>query len=173
MERSCSQTTMAKEGGLAEERALAEDECSKIQSPCLSEFEEFLDKCDAQRQQVLKDDIACEGCCADATDHAPKPEISARQRTDDWWERATGNVAIVDTLSRKAKNLSLLAMAASTKRMKKTPASRWTYETVAEPTGMVSKYWDSPAPLERATKRVAKQKLCELHLAVPVDEGIN
>jgi hypothetical protein len=57
--------------------------------------------------------------------------------------------------------------------VKKTPASRWTYETVAEPTGTVSKYWDSPAPLERATKRVAKQKLCDLNLDVRDVEGTN
>ncbi len=57
--------------------------------------------------------------------------------------------------------------------MKKTPAMRWTYETVAEPTSMVSKYWDSPAPKERVTKRVAKQKLCDLHLTVPDVEGTN
>jgi hypothetical protein len=39
----------------------------------------------------------------------------------------------------------------------------WTYETVAEPTGIASKYWDVAAPPERATKRVAKQRLSDLH----------
>jgi hypothetical protein len=46
--------------------------------------------------------------------------------------------------------------------VKKKPKTLWTYETVAEPTGIVSKYWDSPALVERSTKRVAKQKLSDL-----------
>jgi hypothetical protein len=39
----------------------------------------------------------------------------------------------------------------------------WTYETVAEPTGVSSKYWDVAAPEERATKRRAKEKLIAIH----------
>ena len=35
----------------------------------------------------------------------------------------------------------------------------WSYEVVAEPTGTSSKYWDSNAPRERETKRLAKQKI--------------
>jgi hypothetical protein len=35
----------------------------------------------------------------------------------------------------------------------------WTYETVAEPTGVASKYWDAEAPSERRTKRLAKEKM--------------
>jgi hypothetical protein len=39
---------------------------------------------------------------------------------------------------------------------------KWTYETVLEPTGVGSKYWDAEAPSERATKRIAKEKLVAL-----------
>jgi hypothetical protein len=73
------------------------------------------------------------------------------------------DVPIVDTLPHKPKNLSLLANVASKKRVKKPPKTLWTYETVAEPTGVVSKYWDSPAPSERSTKRIVKQKLSYLN----------
>jgi hypothetical protein len=38
----------------------------------------------------------------------------------------------------------------------------WSYEVVAEPTGVHSRYWDAAAPKERATKKQAKQKLDEL-----------
>ena len=48
-------------------------------------------------------------------------------------------------------------------RKKKFKKSLWTYETVAEPTGMSSKYWDADAPEERATKRRAKEKLIAIH----------
>ncbi len=48
-------------------------------------------------------------------------------------------------------------------RKKKEKKTLWTYETVAEPTGMSSRYWDAEAPLERATKRRAKEKLSEIH----------
>ncbi len=39
---------------------------------------------------------------------------------------------------------------------------RWDYVQVAEPTGVASNYWDAAAPVERATKRVAKQKIKEI-----------
>ena len=45
---------------------------------------------------------------------------------------------------------------------KKKKQSLWTYEQVAEPTGVTSKYWNADAPPERRTKRVAKQRLSEL-----------
>jgi hypothetical protein len=38
----------------------------------------------------------------------------------------------------------------------------WTYETVAEPTGVASNYWDANPPRERATKRRAKEKMLAL-----------
>jgi hypothetical protein len=45
----------------------------------------------------------------------------------------------------------------------KVKKSLWTYETTAEPTGASSKYWDADAPVERATKRRAKEKLIAIH----------
>ena len=39
------------------------------------------------------------------------------------------------------------------------PKILWTYETVAEATGVTSKYWDAEAPSERGTKKLAKEKL--------------
>jgi hypothetical protein len=46
---------------------------------------------------------------------------------------------------------------------KKKVKSTWTYETVAKPTGVSSKYWDADALVERATKRRAKEKLSAIH----------
>jgi hypothetical protein len=48
-------------------------------------------------------------------------------------------------------------------REKKEKKTLWTYETVAEPTGMSSRYWDAEAPVERATKRRAKEKMSAIH----------
>jgi hypothetical protein len=45
---------------------------------------------------------------------------------------------------------------------KKKLKERWTYETVAEATGIASKYWDASALMERTTKRLAKEKLSAL-----------
>ena len=47
-------------------------------------------------------------------------------------------------------------------KRKKVKQKRWDYVQVAEPTGVGSNYWDAAAPVERATKRVAKQKIREL-----------
>ncbi len=66
------------------------------------------------------------------------------------------DLPIVNTLPAKETNLVILAAAAAKKRVKKAPKPLWTYETVAEPTGMASKYWDVEASTERATKRLAK-----------------
>ncbi len=53
-------------------------------------------------------------------------------------------------------------------RAKKIRKELWTYEAVAEPTGIASKYWHASAPLERTTKRLAKEKLTALKLAEKV-----
>jgi hypothetical protein len=45
---------------------------------------------------------------------------------------------------------------------KKLKKKLWEYVQVAEPTGVASKYWDGEAPVERATKRVAKQRISEI-----------
>ncbi len=75
---------------------------------------------------------------------------------------AEDNIPIVSQLP---KNLALLASLASCpspapkQRKKKEPKSLWTYETVAEPTGAASRYWDADAPSQRTTKLLAKQRL--------------
>ena len=56
-------------------------------------------------------------------------------------------------------------------KVKKRTKALWTYETVVEPTGVVSKYWDADAPSERATKRQAKDKLTALQLASTTSAG--
>ena len=63
------------------------------------------------------------------------------------------DVPIAAILETKAKK--------NTKR-KKVKQQRWDYVQVAEPTGVASNYWDAAAPVERATKRVAKQKIREI-----------
>jgi hypothetical protein len=50
-------------------------------------------------------------------------------------------------------------------KAKKKRIERWTYEVVAEPTGIASKYWDASAPLERTAKRLAKEMLSALKVA--------
>ena len=60
-----------------------------------------------------------------------------------------------------AANLETKLKKTKTKR-KKVKQQRWDYELVAEPTGVASNYWDAAAPVERATKRVAKQKIKEI-----------
>ena len=45
---------------------------------------------------------------------------------------------------------------------KKWKKKLWEYVQVAEATGVASKYWDGEAPVERATKRVAKQRISEI-----------
>ncbi len=172
---------------------------SKVQSPCLSEFEAFLDEIDAQRKHLCKDDRNKEASCGEDEVSKPVSALTSRQRTDAWWEGVLesekrrceedmkartvavedilfdegsddDDIPIVATLPPKASNLSMLAMAATQKTSKKAPKQLWTYETVSEPTGIVSKYWDSPAPKERETKRAAKQKLSDLTMAQP--EGL-
>ena len=58
-----------------------------------------------------------------------------------------------------------LAVATSKARKKKKVKSLWSYEVVAEATGVQSRYWDAAAPKERATKQQAKQKLDELKIS--------
>jgi hypothetical protein len=49
------------------------------------------------------------------------------------------------------------------KKKRKMPKKKlYFYEVVAEPTGIASKYWDAPAPSERATKVLANERLTEL-----------
>ena len=47
---------------------------------------------------------------------------------------------------------------------------KWSYETVSEPTGAASKYWDAGAPSERATKRLAKEKMVAINAGYEENE---
>jgi hypothetical protein len=79
------------------------------------------------------------------------------------------DVPIVQTLALPSKRLELLATVAAqpspSPKLRKSQVKKatWIYETVAEPTGVSSKYWDVEAPVERATKRRAKEKLSAIH----------
>lgn len=64
-----------------------------------------------------------------------------------------------------------LPAATAKARKPKKAKSLWSYEIVAEPTGLQSKYWDAAAPKERGTKLQAKQKLDELKSAEKHAEG--
>ena len=77
-------------------------------------------------------------------------------------EDAEDNIPIVSQLPQNLAMLAALAAGPSpapTPRKKRAPKSLWTYETVAEPTGAASKYWDADAPSQRTTKLLAKQRL--------------
>ena len=88
------------------------------------------------------------------------------------------DVPIAQTLTSQSKSLSMLASLASqpspspSLRKKKAKKSLWHYnETVAEPTDISSKYWDADAPIERATKRRAKEKLSAIQEPYENDSG--
>ena len=79
------------------------------------------------------------------------------------------DVPIAQTLVLPSKKLHLLATVAAqpspAPKLRKSQVKKalWSYEQVAEPTGVSSKYWDAQAPEERVTKRRAKEKLIAIH----------
>jgi hypothetical protein len=99
------------------------------------------------------------------------PPLPALDSSDD------DDVPIAQTQASQSKSLSMLAALASQPtpspkvRKKNAYKSLWTYETVAEPTGVSSKYWDADAPIERATKKRAKEKLSAIHEPDGNDSG--
>jgi hypothetical protein len=89
-------------------------------------------------------------------------------------EDAEDNIPIVSQLPKKLALLAALAEVPSPspkQRKKKVPKSLWTYETVAEPTGAASRYWDADAPSQRTTKLLAKQRLEALREAEITSKG--
>ncbi len=68
--------------------------------------------------------------------------------------------------------VSTLASLTTTTKRKKKSKVLWTYETVAEATGVSSKYWDAEAPHERATKKQAKEKLSAITVAEIQSTGL-
>ena len=150
-------------------------------SPCMQEFETFLES----RSQDNIDSVAQEETMARKPKTMSNKDFwqgvleSEQQRLSkdlesrivaveeimlgvDSEEDAEDNIPIVSQLP---KNLAMLAALAAvpspapTPRKKRAPKSLWTYETVAEPTGAASKYWDADAPSQRTTKLLAKQRL--------------
>jgi hypothetical protein len=150
--------TMAKERALAEEDYVPH-QCSKVLSPSLSDFEAYLDKCEAARNHIPQDDSDAGW---EATDIGPRPGVES---FDDLNTRI---IAVEDILLQESSDednipivKTLPSTATKVNKGKKKTKTLWTYETVLEPTGVVSKYWDGGTAVERATKRIAKQRLVE------------
>jgi hypothetical protein len=186
-------------------------------SPCLAEFEEFLDNELVGRQQN-KDKAPGPKGKQSKNDYwegilqSEKTRIEALNTAAlvpledimDWTNSDTANVPIVNTLSPQRTDLPTIATLAvksarvpqnilsdasssddevpivSTLRaakakgqIKKQKAPLWVYETVKEPTGVASKYWDAEPPSERATKRLAKLKLSLVNATNDEHSGIN
>ena len=177
-------------------RVVGEDETktsSSTASPCMNEFESFLErraKLDLEsvepepamnsKPKSMSNNEFWQGVLESeqkrlATDLETRTVaveailLGAESEDDD-----DDNIPIVSQLPR---NLALLANMAAVpspspkQRKKKVPKSLWTYETVAEPTGAASRYWDADAPSERATKRLAKERLVALREADIPSQG--
>ena len=98
---------------------------------------------------------------------------------DEWWEsvlqrekeRVSRFVAVDEIMLGTSSSdddmpiVSTLEKRTFKEKAKKKTKELWSYETVVEPTGVVSKYWDADAPPQRATKRQAKEKLTALQVA--------
>ncbi len=158
-------------------------------SPCLSEFERYLEKAVVEKQQKNDKEL-------------PKQ----KQTNDEYWEGVLqsewkrlhddinsrlvpveemmvgacsddDDVPIVQTLPHRASQLSLLASLATASssspnlRKKRPKMSLWTYVTVHEPTGVTSNYWDTNAHSDRRTKQIAKEKISALHQSPVKGEG--
>ncbi len=166
---------------------------STTASPCMQDFESFLER----KSQDNIDSVAQEAAMARKPKTMSNNEFwqgvleSEQQRLSkdlesrsvaveeillgvDSEEDAEDNIPIVSQLP---KNLAMLAALAAVPspspkpRKKKVPKSLWTYETVAEPTGAASRYWDADAPSQRTTKRLAKQRLEALREAEITSKG--
>ena len=155
-------------------------------SPNLLEFESYLEALDSRGNSIM----ASSQGNTNSTPFTLPMTKPAHMTTDAWWElvlqtekerlnlemeRAVpveeiypdcasddDDIPIVNTL--------LSNMVPKTKKPKKVK-SLWTYDTVMEPTGVTSKYWNGGATSERATKQLAKQKLTDLHVADKAIEG--
>lgn len=137
-------------------------------SPILSEFEEYLNGLPSKGASTMASTLPL-----------AKP---AHLSKDEWWDsvlqaekerlqqlEAAQLVPVDEIYPSEAASSDddipiVLTLPGSTSkaRKKKKVQTLWSYETVNEPTGVHSKYWDSPAPMQRATKQQAKQKLDEL-----------
>ncbi len=175
-------------GGLA-----VSHELSQVPSPSLSDFEDFLGKIEIEVRNYPKEmSRASAGQLAvykaktqrSATDEywesvlakeKERCEMDLRMESVPVDARMVGassdvdDVPIIDTLSRKQTDLGVLATVAADitspakLQQKKVKQTRWTYETVCEPTGVASKYWDADAPSARQTKQLARERMKALN----------
>ncbi len=145
---------------------------SVIPFPSLSEFEDFLGAMEAIRTEVPK-------------------KRPANISNDEWWNSVleaekqrladlvnSRQVEVDDIVLGGVSSdedipiVSTLPALTSTTKKKQKSKVLWTYETVAEPTGVSSKYWDAEATRERATKKQAKEKLSAINVAEIPSTGL-
>ncbi len=121
--------SMAKESALAEEDYVPH-QCSKVLFPSLSDFEAYLDKCEAARIHITQDDsdYGWEG-----TDSVMKAGVETH---DDMHTRTIGIEEILLEEFGDDDRPEISKPKKGTKKAK----TFWTMETVAEPTGTSSKY---------------------------------
>ncbi len=112
-------------------------------------------------------------------------ERPTNMSNDEWWEsvlqsekqRVSRLISVEDImpcLSSSDDNtpiVTTLQRNTFKEKAKKKTKELWIYETVVEPTGVVSKYWDADAPSERRTKRQAKEKLSALQILNTISAG--
>jgi hypothetical protein len=127
-------------------------------SPNLSEFEHFLDGCD---RDFVRNMAKKKGAMAKA-----RVERQALAIPDD---DSTSRVVRLKDFHLDSRSddddvpiASTITLAKPKRKVRTKVPVKWSYETVSEPTGAASKYWDAGAPAERATKRLAKEKLIAL-----------
>jgi hypothetical protein len=174
---------------------------SQVPSPSLSDFEAYLGDLESERSNFSKDATTAavgENAVIKAKNHRSSNDgfwenVLQKEKerleddlranmvpVDDIMPRAIideDDVPIVSTLRGTHSKLGMLAsMAAQTSspakvKPKKVKEMRWTYEIVSEPTGVGSKYWDTEAPTERSTKRMARQKISALNVDNSEDKG--
>ena len=145
---------------------------SVVSSPNLSEFEVFLEAMETNKTKLPN-------------------KRPANVSNDEWWNLVletekrrvaemdyTRQVDVSDILLGDASSdddipiaSTLPALASKTKQKKKSKVL-WTYEAVAEATGVSSKYWDAEAPHERATKKQAKEKLSAITVTETQSAGL-
>ena len=146
-------------------------------SPNVSEFEEYLEGLHGQ-----KDSLA-----VSLNLPATKP---AHLTKDEWWETVLRaeqdrvknleerlvpvDEMFLDDCSSEDDDIPIVKTLPTTpakaKKIKKAKLL-WSYETVEEPTGVRSNYWDAQAPSMRTTKKLAKEKIQQLTHVAEQTEG--
>ncbi len=150
---------------------------STAASPPVLEFENYLEEMSAKGDSSTVAS-ASNNMAMSTTLPATRP---AHLGKDEWWESVLRaeqerikqlqqahllpvNEMFFDTVSSDDDVPIVNTLLAKTTKVKKKKSAKtlWSYETVEEATGIRSNYWDAAAPIERATKRLAKQKIYNL-----------